>query len=37
VSVGWAILPVTRPVDRLIRQLETLVESQSSEDSYATR
>jgi len=37
VSIGWAVFPVTRPVDRLIRQLETFVESQSSEDSYATR
>jgi GGDEF domain-containing protein len=37
VSVGWAVFPVTRPVDRLVRQLETFVESQSSEDSYVTR
>ena len=32
-SVGWAVLPVTRPLDKLVRELDEFVVSQSSEDS----
>jgi len=35
-SVGWTVFPVTSPVEKLVRQLEVFVESQSSEgDSLA--
>jgi GGDEF domain-containing protein len=37
VSIGWMAFPVTRPIDRLVRQLETFVEGQNAEDSYAAR
>ena len=32
-SVGWAVLPVTCPVDKLVRELDEFVVSQSSDDS----
>ena len=37
VSIGWMAFPVLRPIDRLVRQLETFVEGQNAEDSYAAR
>ncbi len=37
VSVGWAAFPLTRPAERLIRQLDVFVNSQTPEDFAVVR
>lgn len=37
IAIGWTVFPVTRPVDRLVRQLDAFVESQSAENFHVAR